>query len=155
MPAGDLDLVSPGVEARLYDVPSTQCEGLLRVDPNDPDQSFVLVKLVGPPAGCGVRMPIVGFLSTAEIACVRAWIRDVATGSRPDGGTPDAASDAAGDAASDAASDATSDAASDAASDAPLDVPADIASDAVADGATCDAMSCVDGAMADAGGDGT
>jgi hypothetical protein len=85
-PAGDLDLTSPGVAKRLVGVPAHGCGGLYRVDPNDPDNSFLLGKLIEPPAGCGDRMPLVGILSAAEIACVRSWVHSIAD-TPVDGGT--------------------------------------------------------------------
>ncbi|MGH7787952.1 MAG: hypothetical protein ACRERC_13860 [Candidatus Binatia bacterium] len=49
--------------------------GLLRVDPGDPDNSFLLVKLLGPPLGQGGRMPLTGpALSAAEIQLITDWI---------------------------------------------------------------------------------
>jgi hypothetical protein len=77
-PSGGLDLVSPGVEHRLVSVQSEKCGELLRVDPNNPDNSFLLGKVIEPPAGCGSRMPLVGRLSPAEVACVRAYIHSIA-----------------------------------------------------------------------------
>ena len=97
-PAAELDLVTPEVASRLVGVSSTQCEGQLRIDPDSPDQSFLLAKLVDPPSGCGSRMPLVGYLTEAEVACVWEWIQEVAST------TPvvDAGVDAAVDAGSDA-----------------------------------------------------
>ncbi len=77
-PQGGLDLTSPGLPARLVGVPAQECGGFLRVDPSDPDRSFLLAKLIEPPAGCGDRMPLVGMLSPAEIACVRAYVHSIA-----------------------------------------------------------------------------
>jgi hypothetical protein len=79
-PAGGLDLTSPGVARRLVGVPAQGCGGLYRVDPHDPDNSFLLGKLIEPPAGCGDRMPLVGVLSVAELACVRSWVHSIASG---------------------------------------------------------------------------
>ena len=78
-PAAHLDLTSPGVEHRLVGVASESCPGELRIDPDAPDESFLLGKITEPPAACGDRMPIVGILSTNEIACIRAWIHGVAS----------------------------------------------------------------------------
>lgn len=91
--AGDLDLVSPDVASRLVDVPANKCATEVRVVPNDPDGSLLILKLRGTvPPGCGDPMPQVGArLSEAEIDCVRAWITDV-TGPvlapEADGGAP-------------------------------------------------------------------
>jgi hypothetical protein len=57
------------------DVDTARMAGLLRVDPAVPDNSFLLVKLVGPPLSQGSRMPLVGrLLSDGEVAVIRAWI---------------------------------------------------------------------------------
>lgn len=49
--------------------------GQLRVDPGDPSNSFLLIKLTGPPLGQGGRMPLTGaLLSDEEVELVRAWI---------------------------------------------------------------------------------
>lgn len=115
-PAAHLDLTSPGVEHRLVGIRSESCSGELRIDPDAPDQSFLLAKITEPPAACGDRMPIVGILSTNEIACIRSWIHSVAS-------TPivDAGMDAGRDASVDAGSDAFIDAGADAGPDAAVD----------------------------------
>jgi hypothetical protein len=82
-PAGELDLESPGVAGRMIAVPSEECEGRLRIVPGAPDQSFLIDKLVGPPPGCGQRMPVAVALSDDEVTCIRRWILEVST---PDGG---------------------------------------------------------------------
>ena len=43
---------------------------------------FLLEKLEGPRDGCGDRMPLVGFLNDAELACVRDWVREQAMNAR-------------------------------------------------------------------------
>lgn len=50
--------------------------GLLRVDPGRPENSFLLIKLTGPPPDQGSRMPLppAAALSGAEIDLVRDWI---------------------------------------------------------------------------------
>jgi hypothetical protein len=92
-PAAMLDLTSEGVAARLVNVPAEECEGLVRIDPHDPDNSFLLGKLIEPPAGCGDRMPLVGLLSANEIACVRTWIHTIAAQELPDASVPADAAD--------------------------------------------------------------
>lgn len=60
--------VAPMIEA-------AHAAGQLRVDPGRPENSFLLVKLLGPPLGQGSRMPLVGPpLSEEEIQLVRDWI---------------------------------------------------------------------------------
>jgi len=57
------------------DIDTARMAGLLRVDPGDPENSFLLVKLVGPPPSQGSRMPLTGaLLSDGEVALIRAWI---------------------------------------------------------------------------------
>lgn len=94
-PAAELDLVSPGVFERLENVPASQCEDRVRVDPNEPNASFLVEKLRGTqPVGCGERMPFVSFLTGAEIACVQRWVFEQTIGldggvSPVDMGTPE------------------------------------------------------------------
>ena len=89
-PAAELDLVSPDVGPRIVGTMSTQCEGRMRINPARPDDSFLLEKMEGPREGCGDRMPLVGFLDQAEIACVRDWVREQARlASVRDAGVPD------------------------------------------------------------------
>lgn len=88
-PRAGLDFSVPDIEHQLVGVASTQCGQFLRVNPDDPDQSFLLAKLTDPPAGCGSRMPIVGILSQDELACVRAYVHEIAQTTVPlpsDGG---------------------------------------------------------------------
>jgi hypothetical protein len=57
------------------DTLSARTAGLLRVDPGHPENSFLLVKLLGPPPGQGSRMPLTGDPLTAEeIDLIRNWI---------------------------------------------------------------------------------
>lgn len=97
-PAADLDLLGPDPFGELVAVPSTQCEGRLRVDPEDVRESFLLDKLRGPAAilpGCGDPMPFLSRLDGNQIACVERWVLENLQ-ARRDGGTPaDGGSDAA------------------------------------------------------------
>lgn len=68
-----LDLVSPGVAARLVGVSGTTCLQTL-VDPQNPEASLLYQKLLPLPA-CGAQMPLARPpLSSADLACVRDWI---------------------------------------------------------------------------------
>lgn len=72
-PQQDLDLVSPGVAARVVGTPGKQCLQLL-VDPQNPEQSLMYQKLLPKPT-CGAQMPLARpALSSADVACVLAWI---------------------------------------------------------------------------------
>ena len=91
-PAGELDMISPGLEGRLLDQPST-CSGEVLVDTANPENSFLLEKVSSMNPACGTeRMPLGGALPPEEIACVRDWINMIAGG----GGQTDAATDSAG-----------------------------------------------------------
>src|SRR5207249_500602 len=87
--AGGLDLSEHASFANLVDVPpanpAAQAAGRLRVVPRDPDQSFLLAKLLGQLGpGEGSRMPLVGRpLSPAAIDLVRRWIAAGAPGQLP------------------------------------------------------------------------
>ncbi len=89
----------------MLNVDSEECPGRLRINAASPDESFLLDKLLGPPEGCGDRMPLVGFLNDQEVACMRRWMFEVSRGA--DGGVPDAGEDAgdAGDAGVDSGTD--------------------------------------------------
>jgi len=57
------------------DVASARDDGLLRVDPGNPDNSFLMVKLLGPPLGQGSRMPLaLPPLTTEQLVLIRDWI---------------------------------------------------------------------------------
>jgi len=84
--AGNLVLAAGESYADLVNVApfntAARGRGLLRVVPGDPDHSFLLIKLTGPPSDEGSQMPLVPpLLSTAQIAQVRQWILAGAPGS--------------------------------------------------------------------------
>jgi hypothetical protein len=58
----------------MVGVAAEECDGRLRIVPGDPEASFLVEKLEGPPLGCGERMPVVGYLSANEITCVKRWV---------------------------------------------------------------------------------
>jgi hypothetical protein len=71
--AEGLDLVSPGVAARVVGVAAMECAGIL-ADPSDPTGSMIYRKIEGPPP-CGALMPLgQPMLSASDIACVETWI---------------------------------------------------------------------------------
>ncbi len=56
-------------------VPLAAQAGLLRVDPGHPDNSFLVVKVLGPPPGEGSPMPLTGDpLTSDQIQLIRDWI---------------------------------------------------------------------------------
>lgn len=67
---GDLVGVSP-------DNPVARADGLVRVEPFDAANSFLIVKLTGPAPGEGSRMPLgMAPLSPDDVAMIQAWIAD-------------------------------------------------------------------------------
>jgi hypothetical protein len=78
---GNLDLSTDQSHDELVGVlpfmDQARDDGFLRVDPGNPANSFLLIKLEGPPLGQGGRMPLTGTpLTPAEIDVLRAWIED-------------------------------------------------------------------------------
>ncbi len=72
-PQQDLDLVSPGVASRVVGVSGKICTSVL-ADPMNPESSLIYQKLATNPA-CGAQMPLARPpLSTADAACLLAWI---------------------------------------------------------------------------------
>jgi hypothetical protein len=54
---------------------NARAAGLVRVAPGEPDGSFLVIKVEGPPLELGFRMPLVGDpLSAEEIRAIRDWI---------------------------------------------------------------------------------
>ncbi len=72
-PQQDLDLVSPGVAARVVGVRGLGCNATL-ADPGNPEASLIYQKL-SPTPPCGSPMPLARpALSDEDVACVLAWI---------------------------------------------------------------------------------
>ena len=74
-----LDLVSPGVESRVVDVNAVTapCTDRILVVAGDPDQSYLLDKVIAAIGICGTKMPIVGDLDQEEIDVLEQWIIDL------------------------------------------------------------------------------
>ena len=72
-PAGELSLAAGSSYAALVDVVSG-CAGRLRVDPGNPDGSYLLAKVQSGSSICGSPMPLGGSLSAADVATLRSWI---------------------------------------------------------------------------------
>lgn len=71
--------------ALLVNAPSTEVPSLLRVDPGDPDNSYLVQKLEGT-AAVGGRMPLGGSpLPQETIAVIRQWILEGAIAPQPTG----------------------------------------------------------------------
>jgi hypothetical protein len=75
--AAGLDLVTPGVAARVSGVASASndCNGAMLAVPGDPATSLMYTKVSASPP-CGSRMPLAQDpLSDEEIGCIATWIR--------------------------------------------------------------------------------
>ena len=83
--AGDLDLVTAGLDERLIDVKAATCTGL-RVQPGSPDASILYRKVNETKPECGDRMPIGGALSATELTCIHDWIASLPSGCETCGG---------------------------------------------------------------------
>jgi len=70
-----LRLDAPSSYALLVSVPSNQVPSLLRVDPGNPDNSYLIQKMEGT-AAVGGRMPLNGppYLDPASVDVIRLWI---------------------------------------------------------------------------------
>lgn len=80
-PVAGLDLVSPGVAARVLGQVSASdvCGGAAIVDPAGGPQ--MLLGKLGDAPSCGARMPFgAAPLAAADVECVRRWIDDAVAG---------------------------------------------------------------------------
>ena len=75
MPAASLNLEAANSYAQLIGIASTQDGGVQRVNPGNPDLSYLITKLEGPGAA-GQQMPPSGALPQADIDVIRQWITD-------------------------------------------------------------------------------
>lgn len=74
-PAANLNLEAANSYAQLVGIASTQDAGVQRVNPGNPDMSYLVTKLEGPGAAGG-QMPPSGPLPQSEIDVIRQWILD-------------------------------------------------------------------------------
>jgi len=68
-----------GAYNNLVDAPSGDVPGMNRVEPGDPDNSYMFHKISntqGDVGGAGGRMPLGGELNPAEISAIEDWILD-------------------------------------------------------------------------------
>lgn len=96
-PAGGVDLVSPGVEGRLFGMAATyrNVENMadcpttpeLLINPNNPEASLLLTKIFNTHS-CGDGMPIPNppGLPESEQECIRKWVFSVIENGDPGGG---------------------------------------------------------------------
>lgn len=72
-----LDLSVGNAHGNLVNVESGGVPNLLRVDPGDPDDSYLVMKLEGHSDIVGARMPLGGpYLSEEQIQLIRTWIEE-------------------------------------------------------------------------------
>lgn len=73
-----LNLSEGAARANLVGVESREVPSLLRVDPGNPDDSYIVIKIEGTdPRLQGARMPLnMPALDAEEIAVVREWIAE-------------------------------------------------------------------------------
>jgi hypothetical protein len=93
--AGNLNLSAGASYSQLVgatpDNAVARADGLLRVQPFDPSNSFLMRKLTGPGEGEGARMPLsADTLTAAQIAQVQTWIADGAPAADEPTSTPSA-----------------------------------------------------------------
>lgn len=73
----NLDLSEGAAYANLVKVPSEEVPALFRVDPENPDSSYLVIKLEGSPRMEGAQMPLGGVpLDEDQIEAVRQWIAE-------------------------------------------------------------------------------
>lgn len=76
-PQENMNLSQGQAYANIVNVPSQQVAGLLRVDPERPDSSYLILKLegnAGAVGGMATQMPLGGALAQAQIDSIRSWI---------------------------------------------------------------------------------
>jgi len=78
-PANDLDLTEGAAFDQTVGVepfnPNAVAAGIVRVDPGDALNSYVLIKVSGPPPELGSQMPLFADpLSDSEVRTIREWI---------------------------------------------------------------------------------
>ena len=86
-PPANLNLQEANSYAMLVGIASDQDGNILRVNPGNPDASYLIQKLEGT-AGGGVQMPPNNALAQAEIDVVRQWILDGAVDDRAQASDP-------------------------------------------------------------------
>lgn len=74
-PQEGMSLAAGAAYGSIVRVPSVERPDLARVEPGDPDRSYLVKKLRGDPDITGVRMPNGSTLSPDEIQLVIDWVR--------------------------------------------------------------------------------
>jgi hypothetical protein len=74
-PQQNMLLTSGNTYKNVVNVSSAECSSLMRVAPNQVDQSYLMDKLLGKNMCSGTQMPKTGSsLSTAQLGTIRSWI---------------------------------------------------------------------------------
>lgn len=78
-PQAGLDLVSPDVASRTVDVNSIDpdCDTETIVIAGDPDESYMMKKILNEPGICGGQMPVGTILDPESTEVIRQWIIDL------------------------------------------------------------------------------
>ncbi len=78
-PAAGLDLVSPDVASRTVGMNSNDpnCGSDVIVIAGDPDESYMIKKILNEPGVCGGQMPIGTLLDAEDTNVIRDWILDL------------------------------------------------------------------------------
>jgi hypothetical protein len=74
-PQAGLDLSPAASYASIVRVAAVQRSELFRVEPSDPDRSYLVLKLRGDPSILGSRMPLTGSVTDAQVQLVVDWVR--------------------------------------------------------------------------------
>lgn len=74
-PTGGMNLSAGVAYGNIVGVPSTERADLDRIQPGDPDRSYMVKKLRGDADIVGSRMPLVGSITAAQLQLVVDWVR--------------------------------------------------------------------------------
>ncbi len=74
-PTGGMNLTAGVAYGNIVRVPSTERADLNRIEPGDPDRSYMVKKLRGDPDIVGSPMPLIGSISAAQRQLVIDWVR--------------------------------------------------------------------------------
>lgn len=76
-PRANLDLISPGVDQRLFhELGTADCDERKLVFPGRPEDSLLYVKVSESEPFCGARMPVGSALPAEDIACIKEYIEN-------------------------------------------------------------------------------
>jgi len=75
-PAANMSLEADFVAGEIIDIDSSERPELKRIDPGNPDSSYLLMKLRADDGILCCQMPPVGTLTDEQIEMIREWIAD-------------------------------------------------------------------------------